>query len=229
MMSFKKALSKSYPIFCAFIPLGIGFGYMSLQLGLSAKITIIMAAFVYAGSAEFLIATMIANFVSFWDIIVATSLCNLRHIFYGLSVRKHYKFGTIKNIYMIYTLSDETYALLCDEKKPDPDFAFFICVLNHLYWVLGVFIGLIFGHFINIELKGLEFILTSLFTVLTIEQFYKIRKLTPFFLAFVSSILVLLIFPKPHMLFLSMTIVTIILLYMSNYSETNYTIEGEGL
>ena len=47
---------------------------------------------------------------------------------------------------------------------------FFVCFFNHLWWILGGFIGAVAGSNITIGLTGLDFVLTSLFAMLTAEQ-----------------------------------------------------------
>ncbi len=209
---FKDAITISFPILCAFIPLGIGFGYMSQQLELKWHLSIMMAVIIYAGSAEFIIAMMLTKIAPITDIIFAALFCNLRHIFYGLSVsdKYPYKLG-FKKLYMIYTLSDETYAIL-SSLNVNKEVAFYICLLHHSYWIIGVVIGVLLGSSINVEIKGIEFILTSLFTVLTVEQIMKIKQYMPFLVAIFACIVALLFFPVSQMLVVSMSLVTLILI-----------------
>lgn len=218
--SFKNAVSLSFPILCAFIPLGIGFGYMSQQLGLEWHLSIVMAVIIYAGSAEFIVAMMLTKMVAITDIIFAALFCNLRHIFYGLSVSDKYPYRlSFKKLYMIYTLSDETYAIL-SSLNVNQEIAFYICLLNHLYWIMGVVIGVLLGSSIDLEIKGIDFILTSLFTVLTVEQIIKVKQYLPFLVAIFACIISLLFFPSSQMLVLSMSLV--ILFFVIKYKFSLY-------
>lgn len=54
---------------------------------------------------------------------------------------------------MIFSLTDETYSLMCfykDDEKTDDKTLFYIFLLNQLYWILGTVIG------ISIFIKGGE-------------------------------------------------------------------------
>lgn len=46
----------------------------------------------------------------------------------------------------------------------------FRVLFNHLWWILGGFIGALAGSSVTIGLTGLDFVLTSLFAMLTAEQ-----------------------------------------------------------
>ena len=48
--------------------------------------------------------------------------------------------------------------------------------LNHFYWVSGATLGAIAGSYISLDLKGIGFVMTSMFTVIFIEQWLKERK-----------------------------------------------------
>jgi len=212
LFNIRKAISLTFPMFCAFLALGMAFGYFALQLGLSWHLILIMTTIVYAGSSEFIIAFMFAENAPGVDIILAAALCNLRHIFYGMSVYKYFPTKGAKRLYMVYTLSDETFAILASHKSMDKDLGFLICLLNHLYWILGVACGLTIGYWIDFTIDGLEFILTALFIVLTIEQIYQVKKLAPFAYALIASVISIMLFPSYLMLIISMIIVTILLI-----------------
>ena len=51
-----------------------------------------------------------------------------------------------------------------------------ISLLNHFYWVVGSIIGALAGLLIPFDMTGVDFSLTALFAVLTINQFEKFYK-----------------------------------------------------
>lgn len=215
----REALIASIPILFSFVPLGFGFGYIAAQLTIPWHLIIFMAAIIYAGSAEFSIATMLAKGYAFSDIFIAAAFVNLRHIFYGLSVSHHYpKDNFLRRFYMIHALTDETYSLLAAKCVGDPSFAFYLSLFNHCYWVLGVALGASFGYYFAVKLKGLEFCLTALFVVLAIEQFFHIRRWFPFLFAFIAAIFAKIIFPN-QMLMMSMLLVTLLLAFTAKWER----------
>ena len=78
-------------------------------------------------------------------------MVNARHLFYGLSMLKPFERMGKRKPYMIFSLTDETYSLLCGVSAPegiDPDwFLFFISLLDQLYWIIGSCIGAAAGNF----------------------------------------------------------------------------------
>ena len=91
---------------------------------------------------------MLVEFLSggtgFLTVAVMTLLINSRHAFYGLSfVEKFRKMKTYP--YMIFSLTDETYSLLCSLKVPEgideKKAMFLIAFFDQLYWVAGSVLG----------------------------------------------------------------------------------------
>lgn len=79
--------------------------------------------------------------------------------------------------FTIFGLCDETFSINCSVTPPDNVdkgwFMFFVTLLNQLYWVLGATIGGILGSLIEIDLKGIEFVMTAMFVVIFLEQWLK--------------------------------------------------------
>lgn len=215
--SIGSAFQYSIPILCSFIPLGFGFGYYGMQLGLPWHVIILMSAIIYAGSSEFLLAAMLIKAIPIADILIATSLVNLRHIFYGISVQQHYPKDFLRRLYMIHALTDETYSILAAKKENDHTFSVYLSVFNHIYWVIGVILGVMTGKCISIKIEGLEFCLTSLFVVLTLEKAFQTKRIFPFVLALIASALGFLVFPN-QMLFISMITVTLLLIFCYKFN-----------
>ena len=170
---FIKALHLSLPIFCAFFPIGVAFGLVCKELGLDWLMSLSMSFFIYAGSSEFIIASMLSAGEPVFKIAMTTFLVNIRHIFYGFSVSKKIPQKGLLRYYTIATLSDETWALLSSPACENNKMATIIAALNHFYWFFSVFVGVLLGKAIDLDLKGLDFCLPALFIVLLIEQWQK--------------------------------------------------------
>lgn len=76
--------------------------------------------------------------------------------------------------YMIFSLTDETYSLLCSLKTPSdvaPDaMRFLVAILDHAYWIIGSIIGAFIGGVLPFDTTGIDFAMTSMFTVIFVEQ-----------------------------------------------------------
>lgn len=203
------------PVMFGYIPLGIAFGVLFQELGYPWYLATLMAVFVYAGAAQFLIVGLLAAGAGLFEIVVSIFLVNSRHMFYGLSLLKDYGAWGFRKLYLIFGLTDETYSLLTTISTPDglkrQQHYLTITFFNHTYWVLGCTLGALIGSTFEFNSQGLEFTLTALFVVLVMEQWKKIRQVKPFLIALLAAIIAMLI-SSDHMLLLSIFLSVVLLI-----------------
>ncbi len=180
----RAALPATFPVFLGYTTIGAAFGLLLASSGLPLWAAPAMSLFVYAGAAQFMGVGLIVSGAGPAEIAAATFLLNLRHMVYGLSFLELYSRAGRLKPYLVYTLTDETYALLSTISVPegvDPDrFRFWVSALNQSYWLLGTLAGTLAGGLASFDTRGLEFSLTALFTVLLIEQTRKVRSPLPY-------------------------------------------------
>jgi 4-azaleucine resistance transporter AzlC len=210
------ALKTTIPVFLGYIPLGMAFGLLLSNAGYHWIYAFLMSFFVYAGSVQFLAVALLVAGAGITDFAVATLLLNLRHSFYGLSMLEKFSdLGRVKP-YLVFALTDETYALLTTTDVPQGRsksyFYFYVAALNHLYWIIGSVSGAVLGSVLDFNLEGMSFVLTALFVVLTIEQYFCSKVRFPFVAAFGAGILSLLFFKSENMLLASIILGTSILI-----------------
>ncbi|MCF0160097.1 MAG: AzlC family ABC transporter permease, partial [Bacteroidaceae bacterium] len=117
----------------------------------------------------------------FWIVTIITAalttlLVNARHLFYGISFVDAYRKMKTRP-YMIFSLTDETYSVLCGCKNEDPqethrDAWFWISILHQSYWILGSVLGALLGQMLPIDFTGIDFAMTALFVVILLEQIW---------------------------------------------------------
>ena len=83
--------------------------------------------------------------------------------------------------------------------------------MNQLYWVSGATLGGIFGSLIKFDTHGLEFILTSLFVVIFLEQFLQEKNHLNALTGFLASFLCLIIFGAENFILPSIAVILIFL------------------
>ena len=215
---FKTAFQKTIPVMFGYIPLGIAFGFIFTQSGYFWLYAVLMSIIIYSGATQFLAIGLFMNLAPMTEIAVTTLLLNLRHSFFGLSlIRKFFNIPHVKP-YLIFALTDETYALLTSMDEPKQQsrarYYFFISLLNHLYWVTGTLIGALIGQVIKTDLRGMDFALTALFVVLVIEQYRKIRSLRPFLIGAIVGIICIASVASQYMLLVAILSGTIMLLLL---------------
>ncbi|MCI9376988.1 MAG: branched-chain amino acid ABC transporter permease [Eubacterium sp.] len=172
--AFRAAFPYTVPVLTGYLFIGIAFGVMFQEKGYHVLWAVLMSLLVYAGSGQYLAVNFFAPGVSFIDIIFMTFMVNVRHIFYGLSLLKRFGEMGKKRLYMIFSLTDETYSLFFVTKVPkdvpEDKFLFAVAVLDQAYWVAGSAIGALAGSLIPFNAEGIDFAMTALFIVIFVEQ-----------------------------------------------------------
>ena len=146
------AIQKTIPVLLGYIVLGMAFGILLNEAGYNALWALAISTLVYAGSMQFALLGFIGTPISLLSTAIMTLSVNSRHIFYGLSFIDIFKKMKSKGLYMIFSLTDETYPLLCMNDFPEnankEKCMFYIALFNHLYWIIGSLIGNILGNII---------------------------------------------------------------------------------
>ena len=78
-----------------------------------------MSLFIYAGSLQYVGVGLLSGGASVLTTVITSFMVNARHLFYSISMIDQYKDAGKYKPYMIFSLTDETYSLLCDGKVPD--------------------------------------------------------------------------------------------------------------
>lgn len=213
---FKTALTMSIPVMMGYLVLGFAFGLLLTSFDYDWYIAPLMSIFIYAGALQFVAIGFFNAKMGLIDVAIATIFINIRQSFYGLSLLKKFKnTGKLKK-YLIFGLTDETYGLLTtikeDKSLNKKYFYFFLTGLNQSYWILGSTVGAVLGSNIHFDTKGLEFSLTALFIVLSIEQYKNLKNILPFIIGGISSIVAFIIVPNDKMLITSIVLSLVLLL-----------------
>ncbi len=194
----KFAFLQTIPVMLGYVFLGMAFGLLLQRAGYNALWAFCISTFVFAGSMQFVLIGFLTGGVSLITAALMTLSVNSRHLFYGLSFIEKFKSMGKKGWYMIFSLSDETYSLLCGTNVPkelDENKAlFFIALLNQCYWVLGSVAGSLLGALITINTIGIDFAMTALFVVIFVEQWYAVKSHLPAVIGFLCGVFCLLVF-----------------------------------
>lgn len=207
VQTLKLALVTSTPVFFGYLAIGIAFGLLLEKAGYPWFVALLMSVLIYAGAAQFIAIGLFAGNAAFYEIAAVTLLVNFRHMVYGLSLFDKFKAAGFLKPYMIFALTDETYALLTTLNESAEinkrQFYFFISFFNQCYWILGSVIGAAAGTLLTFNTKGLDFALTALFVVLLLEQFKAYKSKLPFCIGGICALLSILTVGKGNMLLLA--------------------------
>lgn len=211
----KTAFVKSLPVMAGYLVLGIGFGILLSEAGFGPVWALAMSLLVYAGSMQYVGISLISGGASILVTALTALMVNARHIFYSVSMYDVYKGAGKKKPLLIFTLTDETYSLLCDGSTPqgaDPHaWRLLVSLFNYFYWVLGSVVGGLLGQVIPFDTTGIDFSMTALFVTVFVEQWTSTREHRPALLGVAATLLCLAVFGREIFLIPSMVIITLAL------------------
>ena len=204
MQELRFAVKRTIPIFFTYLFIGIAFGVLMSDAGYGPVLTVASAVFIYAGSMQIVMVPLLTAGASLPALALTAFFINARHIFYGIGLVERFRRMGWRYPYMVFSLTDETYSILCsvqyDPGLDEDKCAFYIALLNHLYWIVGCVVGACAGAFLPIDLRGIEFSATAFFVVVVVEQWRQHRSKLPFLFAAVSAFAYILLLGKEHFL-----------------------------
>ncbi len=218
----KTALKITIPILFGYIFVGIAFGLLLCQAGYNFLWAMLISCVVYSGSLQFILIPFLTNPISILTVIVASIAVSSRHMFYGISFIERFNKMGAKKWYMIFSLTDETYSILCSQKNKSEvynnDRTFFLMsFLNQMYWIIGSVIGSLIGDVIPFNTKGIDFALTALFAVILAELIMASKKITASAVGIACSIICLYLFGADNFLLPSFISSAAVLIIFKNY------------
>ena len=217
----KTAFIKSIPIMCSYLFLGTAYGIMMEEAGFGWYYSLLASVTVYTGAFQFVLITFLSSGASILTVAATAFLMNSRQTFYSLTFVEEFSKMGKKLPYMIYTMSDETYAVNCSLEQDEKDrstIMFFVAVFSRWYWIIGSVAGGMIGQLIPFELEGIDFCMTALFVIIFIDQWKKSKKHLPAVLGLTVSVVCLILFGQDRFMLPALIVVSAILL-VTNRNE----------
>ena len=158
-----------------------------------------------SGALQVILVEWARNRTALLTVALLTFCLNIRYAMYGLSLLERFHgIGIWRKLYLIWTLTDETYALEVENKHPDGESSLSYCLLvaalDHLYWVVGVFAGALIGAALPFQTKGIDFAMTALFLVILTDQCRDKANRLPAAIGIVSALVARLFFSTDNMI-----------------------------
>ena len=211
----KAAFPQTLPVMAGYLVLGFGFGVLLTSRGYAFWWGLVMSVFIYAGSMQYVTIGLLTSGATLLSAALMTLMINARHLFYGISMLDEYRDAGRKKPYLIFSLTDETYSLVCRAQVPQGVdkgwYYFFISALNHSYWVMGSLLGSLAGELMNFDARGVEFSMTALFTVIFTQQWLDARDKRPAVIGLTSALMSLLVFGRERFLLPAMGLILLCL------------------
>lgn len=189
------------PVAAGYIPLGLAYGVLVIQLGLPWWLAPALSLTAYSGSAELLVVTLAAQNTPLAVIAVTMLLVNFRLLFFAFSFPLHVIEGRVARLFSMYALVDEAYALTAARPNgwTKPRLLAMQALFN-LTWLISSLVGVSAGSLIPTQIEGLDFALTALFITLTLDAARTRRELPSILLAGMSFAVAMVVAPGQRLL-----------------------------
>ena len=193
----KVAFIRSLPVMCSYLFLSIAYGMLMEESGFGWYYSLPISMIVYTGAFQFVLITFLKNGGSLITVALTAILMNSRQSFYSLTFLKDFKKMGKKKLYMIHTLTDETYAVNCSLDLPEKEkeeIMFLIALFSHVSWMAGTVAGGLLGQMIPFDLTGIDFCMTALFVIIFMDQWGKTREHVPALSGLCAGVCCLILF-----------------------------------
>lgn len=217
------AFPVTVPVLMGYLAIGMAFGLMLQSIGYGVVWAFFMSLTIYAGSGQYLGVSLLAAGASLPQVAFLTLMVNFRHLVYGLSLLEKFRDMGPRKLYMIFSLTDETYALLSSAKAPEGvdehDFYFTVALLDHSYWILGSVLGSLVGAALGFDTTGVDFAMTALFLVIAVGQWKAAGSHLPVLLGGAATLVSLLLVGEKNMLLPALGIIVLALTLLRPWME----------
>ncbi|MFC5452776.1 AzlC family ABC transporter permease [Paenibacillus aestuarii] len=181
--SFLQGVKACIPTLLGYLSIGFAAGVVEKTSGLSILEITMLSILVYAGSAQFIAAGMVAANGSVMAIIFTIFFVNLRHLLLSAALSPYFRHLTpLKNLFIGCLITDETFGVAinqtADKKAISEKWMHGLNVTAYLNWIAANIAGAFFGQWItNPERLGLDFALPAMFIGLLVLQLVSRRKI----------------------------------------------------
>ncbi len=164
-----RGMVRALPIVLGYVPIGLAFGVLAGQAGLTMPAVLGMSFIVFAGSSQFLAVGMLSARVGFLPTVIATFFINLRHLLMSAALSPHLKrFGPGRLAPLAHGLTDESFAVHSAGYRAglDPPYGELLSLNTtaQFTWVASTGLGCAAGNLIpRPDMLGLDFALAAMF------------------------------------------------------------------
>lgn len=169
-LSVETAVKDTLPTVFGYIGIGLSFGIVAASAGMSVLMATLMSLIVYAGSAQFILVSLLVIGTPIVSIALSVFLVNSRMILMSMTTANFFKENSLfENILLGSLITDESFALSMNKLNYTDGkltFKWFntVNVMAYLVWAVSTAVGAMLGKIItDPEKLGLDFALVAMF------------------------------------------------------------------
>lgn len=173
---FLQGIKDCIPTLLGYLSIGFAAGIIGKTSGLSITEIALMSILLYAGSAQFILAGMVAAGHSAAAMIITVFFVNLRHFLLSAALSPYFRhLSPARNMLIGSLLTDETFGVAIGHATTrsalSEKWMHGLNLTAYLNWIAANFAGAFLGHWIvEPEQLGLDFALPAMFIGLLVLQ-----------------------------------------------------------
>lgn len=144
---FKKGIQSGISIAIGYMPIALTFGLIAKTTGLSLGETVMMSMLVFAGAAQYISLSLLAQGIGMFEIVLTTFIVNIRHFLMSASLNEKADEDSIAaRMGYSFGITDETFSVAATrEGTVNAGYMFGLNLTAYSSWVVFSGLGFLIG------------------------------------------------------------------------------------
>ncbi|WP_348633488.1 AzlC family ABC transporter permease [Mesobacillus selenatarsenatis] len=144
---FKKGIQSGISIAIGYMPIALTFGLIAKTTGLALGETVMMSLLVFAGAAQYISLSLLAQGIGIFEIILTTFIVNIRHFLMSASLNEKAEEDTVgARMGYSFGITDETFSVAATrEGSVNAGYMFGLNLTAYSSWVVFSGLGYLVG------------------------------------------------------------------------------------
>ena len=144
---FKKGIQSGISIAIGYMPIALTFGLIAKTTGLALGETVMMSMLVFAGAAQYISLSLLAQGIGIFEVILTTFIVNIRHFLMSASLNEKAEEDTVgARMGYSFGITDETFSVAATrEGTVNAGYMFGLNLTAYSSWVVFSGLGFLVG------------------------------------------------------------------------------------
>ncbi|CAM3777835.1 AzlC family ABC transporter permease [Mesobacillus thioparans] len=144
---FKKGIQSGLSIAIGYMPIALTFGLIAKTTGLALGETVMMSMLVFAGAAQYISLSLLAQGIGIFEVVLTTFIVNIRHFLMSASLNEKAEEDTVgARMSYSFGITDETFSVAATlEGTVNAGYMFGLNLTAYSSWVVFSGLGYLVG------------------------------------------------------------------------------------